>query len=183
MKRKQPLDSLKNEEQDKKMLRERAKALAQKPLYDKKEEHCIEILEFILAHEHYGIKVSYIREVHPLKEFTLIPCTPPFVFGIINDRGQIISIIDIKKFFNLPAKGLFDHNVIIIHNDEMEFGILADAIVGIEAIPLSTIQPSLPTLTGIREQYLKGITKDGIVILDALKLLSDKTLIIHEEVK
>lgn len=49
---------------------------------------------------------EYVREIYPLKEFTPIPCTPPFVLGIINVRGQILSVIDIKKFFDLPEKGL-----------------------------------------------------------------------------
>ncbi len=44
------------------------------------------------------------------------------------------------------------------------------------------LQPSLPTLTGIREEYLRGITKERVVILDAVKLLSDKNIVVHEEV-
>ena len=119
--------------------------------------------------------------MHPLKEFTPLPGTPPFVFGIINFRGQILSIIDLKKFFELPEKGLTDLNrVIILHSKEMEFGILADAILGLRAIPIKAMQPSLPTLTGIRTAYLKGVTEDRMVILDGAKVLSDKKLIVHE---
>jgi purine-binding chemotaxis protein CheW len=101
---------------------------------------------------------------------------------MINVRGQILSVIDIKRFFDLPEKGLTDLNkVIILHNDVMEFGILADVIVGVRQIPLRDIQTSLPTLVGIREEYLKGVTRERLVILDAEKLLRDKRLIIQEE--
>jgi purine-binding chemotaxis protein CheW len=125
-----------------------------------------------------------VREIYPLKEFTPIPCTPPFVLGIVNVRGQILSVIDIKKFFDLPEKGLADLNaVIILHSESMEFGILADVIMGVRNIVASELQTSLPTLTGIREEYLKGITKEQTAILDAEKLLSDKSIVVHELVE
>jgi purine-binding chemotaxis protein CheW len=170
-------------DEKKKILRARAKALAQEPKEKEKAEKYIEVVEFLLSYEKYGIESSYIREVYPLKEFTPLPCTPPFVLGIINVRGQIISIIDIKKFFDLPEKGLTDLNkVIILHSETMKFGILADIILGVRNVLLNELQPSLPTLTGVRQEYLKGVTKERMVILDAGKLLSDKKIIVHEEV-
>jgi purine-binding chemotaxis protein CheW len=99
-------------------------------------------------------------------------------------RGQILSVIDLKKFFDLPEKGLTDLNqVIVVQGDTMAFGILADAILGVRSIPLESIQPSLPTLTGIRAAHLKGVTSERLVILDATKLLADPTLIVFEEVE
>ena len=93
-------------------------------------------------------------------------------------------MIDIKKFFDLPEKGLTDLNkVIILYDDKMEVSILADVILGVRLVPKGEIQPSLPTLTGIREKYLKGVTNGRVVILDGGKLLSDKKIIIHEEVE
>lgn len=170
-------------EEKKRVLRMRAKALAQVPKREDEAGASIEVVEFLLAHERYGIESSYIREVYSLKEFTPVPCTPPFVLGLINVRGQIHSVIDIKKFFELPDKGISDLNkVIIVHGDHTEFGILADAVLGVQSIALGDLQPSLPTLTGIREEYLKGVTKDRMVILDAKKLLADKNIIVHEEV-
>jgi len=64
----------------------------------------------------------------------------------------------------------------------MVFGILADAILGVRRISLAEIQPSLPTLTGIREKYLKGITPERTVILDAGKLLADEEIVVQEQV-
>lgn len=169
--------------QDKrKLLKARAMALAKKP--EKKEaSDYIEVVEFLLASERYCIQSAYVSEVYPLKELTPVPCTPKFVAGIINVRGRIISVIDIKIFFELPEKGISDLNkVIIIHNRVMEFGILADAVLGAGQIPLRDIQPSLPTLTGIRAEYLKGVTKERLVVLDGEKLLADNNIIVHEEV-
>lgn len=171
-------------EDDKKLLRARAQALAREPGRQEVAAGTLEVVEFLLASERYGVESLYVREVYPLKAFTTLPCMPSFVLGIINIRGQILSIIDLKKFFDLPAKGLTDLNkVIVVHNDAMVFGILADTILGVRSIPLDVIQPSLPTLTGIRAAYLKGVTNERLVILDAGKLLGDPTLIIHEEVE
>jgi purine-binding chemotaxis protein CheW len=171
-------------EEKQRILKERAKALAVEPEEKETARQHIEILEFLLAYEKYGVETRHIREVFPMKELTPVPCTPPFVLGIINVRGQIISVIDIKRLFDLPEKGLTDLNkVIILRDKEMEFGILADVILGVVKLPLSHLQAALPTLTGIREEYLRGITGDRLVILDAGRLLIDKKVIVHEEVE
>ncbi len=128
------------------------------------------------------METSYIEEVWPLKDFTPLPGTPAFVLGIINVRGRIVSVVDIKKFFDMPEKGISDLNkVIIIHDDKMEFGILADEILGVRNIALSELSPPLPTLTGIRKDFLKGVTVERIVILDAARILADKNIVVHEE--
>jgi len=170
-------------EEMRKILKTRAKALGHEVRGGEEPQETIEVVEFLLANEKYGIESNYVREVYPLKELTPLPCTPPFVLGIISVRGQILSVIDIKKFFDLQEKGLGDLNkVIIIHNEKMEFGILADVILGTLSIPLNEVQASLPTLTDIRAKYLKGVAKDRMVILDGEKLLSDKKIVVHEEV-
>ena len=167
-----------------KTLRARAQALAREPEPEEAAGGALEVVEFLLAYERYGIESSYVREAYPLKTFTPLPCTPPFVLGIINIRGQILSIVDLKHFFDLPEKGLTDLNkVIVVHDADMAFGLLADGLLGVRSVPLGHIQPSLPTLTGIRAAYLKGATGERLVILDAAKLLADKRLIVLEEVE
>ena len=165
------------------ILRKRAKALARQLEQDQGAGTRLDIIEFLLAHETYAIEMRWVSETYPLKDLTPLPCTPLFVAGIINVRGRILSVLDIRKFFDLPEKGLTDLNkVIIVHNGEMEFGILADEILGTRSIPLSEVQPPLATLTGVREEYLKGVTRERTVILDGAKLLYDKKLIVHEEI-
>lgn len=164
------------------ILKARAQALAQAPEQVMATE-CLEVVTFLLAYETYGIETACVREVYPLKDLTPLPCTPPFVAGIVNVRGQLISVIDIKKFFDLPEKGLTDLNKVIILSDGvMGFGILADAIVDVRNIPLEKIQSGLPTLTGIREQYLRGITAERLIVLDGYSLLTNRNIVVHEEV-
>ena len=163
------------------LLQARARLLAQPPDAETAAP-AIEVVTLLLAYETYAIETAYVREVYPLKDLTPLPCTPAFVAGIVNVRGQVMSVIDLKYLFELPPKGLTDLNKIVIVSDGgMEFGILADAILGVRNIPLHEIQPGLPTLTGVREDYLQGITAEGVVVLDAARLLHNENIVIHEE--
>jgi purine-binding chemotaxis protein CheW len=65
----------------------------------------------------------------------------------------------------------------------MEFGILADSILGVRTISTKEIQPPLPTLTGIGAEYLTGVTKEPLVVLDIARILSSKNLVVHEEIE
>jgi len=169
-------------EDTRRILKERAEVLAREPAQTESADEWIEVLQFVLAYETYAVASEYVREVCPLEELTPLPCTPAFVLGIINVRGEILSVIDIKKFFDLPEKGLTDLNkVIVLESGNMVFGIVADAISGVRRIRRADIQPSLPTLTGIRSNYLQGVTAERVVVLDAEKLLNDEKLIVQEQ--
>ena len=174
-------------ENEKQKLRERAKALAREPQSAERAEAAeerIQVIEFLLAYERYGIESSFIREVYPLKDLTPLPCTPPFVLGIINVRGQIRSVLDIKRFFDLPQKGLTDLNqVLLVRGDDMELGILADEVLGVRSLPMSAIQPAPATLTGIRAEYLRGVTADRLILLNVAAILSDERILVDEEVE
>lgn len=168
----------------KEILRARARALARRapPDHASAPEAWLEVLEFTLAQERYAVETRYVREVYPLKDLTPLPGTSPWLLGIVNVRGHILSVLDLKKFFALPEPGLTDlHRIILVRGHDL--GLLADAIVGVRSIPADSLQPSLPTLTGVRSDYLKGVTADGLVALDLARILADPTLIIHDEVE
>jgi len=168
---------------ERKTLEERARELAREPEARREERDSLRVLEFDLAYERYAIELSHIRIVHPLQDITPIPCTPRFVRGMVNLRGQILTVIDLKAFFGLPEKGLSDLNkVIVVHVGGMECGILADAIGEVQSIALDTIQPSIPTLAGIQEAYVRGITPGGLVVLDVARILCDKAIVVDDEV-
>ncbi len=169
-------------EEKKRILRERARLLAKAP-DDKTVGEYIEVIEFSLAHERYGIESIYIRTVHLLKDLTPVPGTPDFVLGVINLRGEIISIVDIKRFFNLPFKGITDLNrILVLCNDKMEFGVLADELLGARMIASDNMQTSMPFASDILTKYLKGITKEGLIVLDGEKILSDEGMLVDKNV-
>lgn len=172
-----------SEEDKRRILRERAIKLAQPPEEDDKSQQFVEVIEFWLAHERYAVEVEYVREVYPLKGLTPVPCTPSFILGIINIRGQIVSVTDIKRFFDLPTKECTDQSrVLILKNHKMELGILADSVVGERKIPLADIQSDMPSFIGPREHYVRGVTQDRLVVMNADKFLSDDAIVVHQEV-
>ncbi|MBF0551742.1 MAG: purine-binding chemotaxis protein CheW [Deltaproteobacteria bacterium] len=172
-----------NPEQEKAIFKERARRLAQEITEPEKAQDYLEVVGFHLGLEKYAIELTHVAEVYPLKDLTPLPQTPPFVLGIFNARGRIISVLDLKKLIGLPDVGLTNLNrVIVLRGGDMEFGILADSILGVKLIPVDTLQPSLPTLTGVKAEYFRGVTGDRIVVLDGKKILTDPKIIIHEKI-
>lgn len=170
-------------EEARRILAERAAALARPSAAAPDQDERIEVVEFVLARERYALAAGRVRELHPLENLTPLPCTPAYVLGIVNLRGEILSVIDLKKFFDLPDAGLTDlDKLIVLQSESMRLGILADAVAGVRSLPRARIQPPLPTLTGIREVYLLGVTPDRVAVLDADRLLADPALIVHEQV-
>lgn len=164
-------------------LRIRAIAMAAEPEQERETSANTEIIKFILATESYGIESVFVREVYPLKDLTPLPGVPPYIIGIINLRGKILPVVDLKKFLNLPEKGLGDLNkVIILSNGQMEFGILADVVDGTHTLALEEILAAPSGISGIGGIYLKGVTKEHIVILEAESLLNDEKIIVNEAV-
>ncbi len=166
-------------EQNEKILEERAKILAT-PEIEITLIESIRVLTFILAYERYGIETDNVLEVISLKEVTSLPHTPAFVIGVINYRGRILSIIDLKAFFNLPRKGLPEFaRLIVLSDGKMEFGLLADQILGTYDIPVSDIEPVPTGLSLLGSRYLKGMTHNSLILIDSLALLTDQTIIVE----
>lgn len=178
------VDAAAQEQERKRILRQRSQELARGSRGSGSEEDALSVVEFDLAGERYAVELVSVREVSLLKELTPVPCTPAFVLGIVNLRGEIRTVIDLKKFFELPSRGITELNkIIMLHSGSVELGILADAIISVRSVPVSSLQPSIPTLTGVRSDYLRGVTHDRLVVLDAAKLLSSKRIIIDDDLE
>lgn len=165
------------------VLRERARVLARpvgaRPAAD---DH-VEFLEFAVADERYGIETAHIREVAAVTALTRIPGTPAFIGGIATLRGQILSVLDIARLFDLPDHGrAAPEKLVVLEGADMPVGILAAAILGMRAVPRSEIETSLPTLAGGRAPYLRGVDRSGVAILDAPALLAAQDIIVGAEV-
>lgn len=139
----------------------------------------IEIILFKLDRENFALETKYVNEVYSLKEFTPLPGAPPFFYGLANVRRRIVPIIDLKVFFSIPNDVNIEKKILIIENEDVEFAILIDGFSGIKTISKNELQATLPTLTGIRKDFLRGLIVDGTVILDGEKLLTSPHLVIE----
>ena len=167
---------------DQAILRERAKKIAGHHAETSHGGESLLVVEFMLLPEKYCIASSYISEVLPLKDITPIPGAPAFVMGIMNIRGKIISIINLKSFFNLREKGISELNkIIVIKQNQMEFGLVTDAITGTREIDQQGLSAPPATIHGIGSEYIKGLTPEGLILLDIATILSSKSLIVDQK--
>jgi len=163
------------------VLEKRARALARATEVETGET--MQFVVFSLANETYGIPTGYVKEVQPLGDVSPVPCTPDFVVGVINIRGSIYSVVDIRQFLGVPKQEVTDlTKVILVDAAGLEVGVLADDVSGSMSIAMAEIKPSLATTASIKEEYIQGVTKDMLIILNLDALMRDERVVVHEEV-
>ncbi len=143
------------------------------------------IIAFRLGEEEYGVDVSQIQEIIKMREITRVPKAPYYIRGVINLRGNVIPIIDLRKRFNLPFKEVTDQSRIIVFDIKgVRFGIIVDAVSEVIRLPRENIEPPPPiAMGGIETVYLKGVGKVNnklIILLDLEKALGLEELIGEE---
>jgi purine-binding chemotaxis protein CheW len=164
------------------ILKERARALARPPRLRTRSQE-IDVIAFVLARETYAVELKYVREVYPLKDLTPIPCTPSFFVGIINVRGEMCPVIELKRLFDLPDGGLTNATrAVILQGGGMELGIIADVVLGGRSVNVQSIGMPPATLTGVNGQFLRGITPERLVILNAESILHHPQMVVNKQV-
>jgi purine-binding chemotaxis protein CheW len=139
------------------------------------------VVAFLLAPERYAIESVYVSEVLTLDKLTVIPGAPSFITGVINLRGKIISIVNLKMLFNLKISGITQLNkIIVLKWERTEFGIVTDEIEGTFQMCLNSLSVPPSTVNCIEAEYIKGITPDGIIMLNAEHILTNKALIVNQ---
>ncbi|WPC03185.1 chemotaxis protein CheW [Pseudomonas benzenivorans] len=162
-------------------LRERSRRWATVEVEEQAEDW-LEVLSFSISGEQYAIGSEHVAEVLPLSQYTPLPGTPPYVLGIVNVRGHIVSLLDLRVLFELPISGLSDKNfVVILRSADMEFGLLIDRVLGIAQLRRDALQGELANLSGVRAAYLLGVTAEQWTVLDGERLLGAPNLRVRDE--
>ncbi|PLW97856.1 MAG: hypothetical protein C0593_07345 [Marinilabiliales bacterium] len=163
------------------ILRERALRLKNVSNKEMTERSTINGIEFLLSDEHYIIPNSFTKEVTRINALTEIPGAPDFVKGIINFRGKILSVLDIRLFFGLQPKGITNLNsVILVEWNELEFGILADQIFGNINYDDTDLFGEIPEHLSQADSFIEGVTQKGHIVLDMKALMDSKKIIVHK---
>lgn len=164
------------------ILRHRAEKLRQKLVRPVENVSLLEGLEFLLTEEKYILPAEYINEVIYVHAITALPGTPDFLSGLINLRGNIVSVLDIKKLFHLPEKGITNLNrVIVVSDADIEFGILADDILGYVEVDTNSLQKQLSDTWKSLKEFAYGITAEGQIVLNIAALIHSPDIIINEK--
>ena len=127
-----------------------------------------QLVVFDLSGEAYGIAIESVREIIRLQEITQVPRTPSFVEGVINLRGKVIPVVELRKRFGLEAKER-DEDTRIVNVDigGQEIGMVVDAVTEVLRISSNQVEPPSAVITTADSGYLRGIAKldDRLIIL------------------
>ncbi|MFN8371748.1 MAG: chemotaxis protein CheW [Anaerolineae bacterium] len=131
------------------------------------------ILAFQLGEERYGVDVMLVRAVRPVARITRVPATPPFYRGVINIRGQIITVLDLRLFLEINVNDSTPpQELVIVRAIGLEIGLLAHHISGVTSLRHSDIQSPGDT------RFARGVTSDRLVLLNIGQIFESERLII-----
>lgn len=149
-------------------------------LYEREElkEQTRQIIVFRLSREWYGVEITKVKEVVKVGKITYLPSSPEYIAGIVNLRGKILSVTDLKAMIGLPHEELTDKaRIIAVESGILETGLLVDEVVESIEVPVSKIEPALITLPAEEAEYIKGECKVDnklIALISVEKVLEKK---------
>jgi purine-binding chemotaxis protein CheW len=139
-----------------------------------------QFVTFTLGDEEYGVEVLKVQEIIGHQGFTKVPNVPNFVKGVLNLRGSVVPVIDLRIKFNMPERDYDNFTVILILEvDERVIGAIVDAVSDVVSLQESEIQSTPDFSSGIRADFISGMgRKDDklIMILDIDKVLGEEDL-------
>ena len=136
-----------------------------------------QLVVFELAGESYGVEISRVQEIDRMQTITVVPQAPPFVEGVINLRGRITPVVDLRTRFGLPkAEPTPLTRIVVVKAGEEWVGLVVDAVSEVLRIPVDAIEPPSAMVTTAESTYLRGIAKleSRLIILLDLDRVLDK---------
>ncbi|MBP2654931.1 MAG: cheW 1 [Firmicutes bacterium] len=127
-----------------------------------------QLVVFRLGREEYGVSILQVQEIKRMLEIARVPQSPDYVKGVINLRGNVLPVIDLKKRLGLlPGEYTDDTRVIIVKVADIVVGIIVDAVSEVTSINSDSIEPPQTIVSGVNAQYLSGVGKheDRLLIL------------------
>lgn len=156
----------------------RATTIGDRAVEDHTEVVDYKMVTFSLGGKDYGIDIMNVKEIAKFHHFTYVPNTPPFVRGVYNLRGDIISIIDLRRMFNLPAQQKGENEPeegLIIRLEDNLLGVVVDKVARVVGISRQSIQPPHPIFADINLKYINGVVEHDerlYIILDVERIFA-----------
>jgi purine-binding chemotaxis protein CheW len=127
-----------------------------------------QLVVFELGAELYGVEIARVHEIIRLQTVTRVPRAPAFVEGVINLRGKVIPVVDLRRRFGLPsAEHTRSTRIVVVEIGDQVVGIVVDGVSEVLRVNTATVEPPSPVVAGIDSEYLHGIAKlpERLVIL------------------
>lgn len=135
-----------------------------------------QLVVFSVADEIYGVDIHQVKEIIRVPEITRVPRTPDFVEGVVNLRGSVIPVLDLRKRFGFSAgEASSDQRIVVMEMGEQTVGMIVDSVSEVLQVDVERIEPASPYVVTVDSQYISGIAKLGerlIILLDANRVLS-----------
>lgn len=151
-------------------------SVAEAVMVESHSENLLQLVSFNLGKEEFAVDILKIQEINRMVEITKVPKSPEFVEGVINLRGKVIPIIDLRKRFNLPGSDISKQTrIVVVDIDNKVVGLVVDAVSEVLRLPASTVEPTPPIVAGIDSEYINGVGKLEdrlLILLDLNKILS-----------
>lgn len=144
------------------------------------QEDYIQLVGFVIGKEDFAVDIHAVKEIIEVPDITRVPKAPHYVLGVINLRGHIVPVIDLRKRFNLPYPfegEEEERKIVVVESEDKVVGIMVDSVTQVLRIPSSRVEPPHGMISGIESDYIEGIGKrEGgkvVVILNINKLLEE----------
>ncbi len=141
-----------------------------------KDSTLLQLVTFHIGEEEFGVEILKVQEIIRTMAITRVPKAPVFVEGVINLRGKVIPIVDLRKRFGMAAQKHDKHTrIIVIEINAVIIGFVVDSVSEVLRIPSGTVEPPPPIISGIESEYISGVGKLPdrlLILLDLDRLLS-----------
>ena len=142
----------------------------------KTDQDLLQLVSFQLGEEEFGVDILKVQEINRMLEITKVPNSPIFVDGVINLRGKVIPILNLRQRFALEKKEIDKKTrIVVVEIDGKVVGVVVDAVSEVLRLPADTVEPPPPMVAGIESEYIKGVGKLEnrlLILLDLNKLLT-----------
>ena len=170
---------------EKSVLEKRAHMFARTLDADENDEQKMPYIRFRLGEaEEYGIPYRHADEILPFHAVTKVPCTPAHIYGVTNRRGQMLTVLDLKHFFNTRGDNQYDDKaaILVVQSADLLVGLLVDEMLGSDEYLPSKLTIGMPSSGVSNLDYVAGIYNGRVTMLDLDSLLGDTALTVNETV-
>ena len=135
-------------------------------------------LTFRIAEEEYGIEIRHVTEIVGIQKITEVPDTPSYLKGVMNLRGKIIPVVDVRLRFNMVEKAYGDRTCnIVVDMDGTSTGLIVDEVLEVVNIPAENVSPAPRSTKGSSGRYIQAMGKIG----ESVKILLDIDFLLNDE--
>jgi len=138
----------------------------------------VQVVSFRLGGEEYGVDISQVQEIIRMVEITRVPRAPRFMEGVINLRGQLIPIIDLRTRFGMDRiDKTKSSRIVVTEIGSKRVGIVVDSVSEVLNVPIENVEDAPEMISGVGTEYIQGVGKLG----DRLIIMLDLTMVISTE--